>query len=94
MKALIVVRQGESLTEEQVIAHCKEKLGGVKAPKSVELRVEIPKTPAGKIDRKKLRAPYWQGTSTMHRDPVAKKIAIVNQQDRAEAAWIGWPGLE
>jgi len=61
VKALLVVRQGESLTEEDVIAHCKKKLGGVKAPKSVEFRAEIPKTAAGKIDRKKLRAPYWKG---------------------------------
>ncbi len=62
VKALIVVRQGESLSEHDVIAYCKKKLGGVKAPKSVEFRAEIPKTPAGKIDRKTLRAPYWQGT--------------------------------
>jgi acyl-CoA synthetase (AMP-forming)/AMP-acid ligase II len=62
VKALIVLRRGESLAEEEVIAHCKKKLGGVKAPKSVEFRVEIPKTPAGKIDRKNLRAPYWRGT--------------------------------
>jgi fatty-acyl-CoA synthase len=62
VKALIVVRQGESLTEEEAMAHCRKKLGGVKTPKSVEFRAEIPKTPAGKIDRKKLRAPYWQGT--------------------------------
>ena len=62
VKALIVLRRGESLAEEEVIAHCKKKLGGVKAPKSVGFLVEIPKTPAGKIDRKNLRAPYWQGT--------------------------------
>jgi fatty-acyl-CoA synthase len=61
VKALVVVRPGASLSEEEVIAHCKKKLGGVKAPKTVEFRAEIPKTPAGKIDRKKLRAPYWQG---------------------------------
>jgi fatty-acyl-CoA synthase len=35
------------------------KLGGMKSPKSVELRAEIPKTAAGKIDRKALRAAYW-----------------------------------
>jgi fatty-acyl-CoA synthase len=62
VKALIVIRPGESLSEDEVIAHCKKKLGGVKTPKSVEFIAEIPKTPAGKIDRKKLRAPYWQGT--------------------------------
>ena len=42
------------------MAHCKAKLGGVKSPKSVEFRAEIPKTPAGKIDRKELRKPYWE----------------------------------
>jgi acyl-CoA synthetase (AMP-forming)/AMP-acid ligase II len=42
------------------MAYCKEKLGGVKAPKSVEFCNEIPKTPAGKIDRKTIRAPYWE----------------------------------
>ena len=62
VKAFVVLREGQSLTEEEIIRYCKEKLGGVKAPKSVEFREEIPKTPAGKIDRKKLRAPYWAGS--------------------------------
>ena len=59
VKAIVVLRASQRLTEEDVIAHCKEKLGGVKAPKSVEFREEIPKTPAGKIDRKSLRLPCW-----------------------------------
>ncbi|HKM66193.1 MAG TPA: AMP-binding protein [Candidatus Acidoferrum sp.] len=61
VKGLVVVRPGEQLTEDEVIAHCKKKLGSVKAPKTVEFRAEIPKTPAGKVDRKTLRAPYWKG---------------------------------
>jgi fatty-acyl-CoA synthase len=61
VKAFVVIREGASLDERTVIEHCKVKLGGVKAPKSVEFRGEIPKTPAGKIDRKSLRAPYWIG---------------------------------
>jgi len=61
VKAMVVVRDGASLNELAVIEHCKVKLGGVKSPKSVEFRAEIPKTPAGKIDRKTLRAPYWKG---------------------------------
>ena len=52
VKAIVVVKDGESLTESEVIAHCKAKLGGVKSPKSVEFVTEIPKTPAGKLDRK------------------------------------------
>jgi fatty-acyl-CoA synthase len=59
VKALVVVRCGESLTGDQVIAHCKTKLGGVKSPKSVEFVAEIPKTPAGKLDRKAMRKQYW-----------------------------------
>ena len=59
VKAIVVLREGESLTEQTTINHCKQALGGVKAPKSVEFAQEIPKTPAGKIDRKTLRKPYW-----------------------------------
>jgi acyl-CoA synthetase (AMP-forming)/AMP-acid ligase II len=63
VKALVVLRGGlklgESLNESQVIAHCKAKLGGVKSPKSVEFVAEIPKTPAGKLDRKAMRKQFW-----------------------------------
>src|SRR5262249_16304403 len=62
VKAVVVLKAGEELSEEAVITHCKIKLGGVKTPKSVEFWAEIPKTAAGKIDRKTLRAPYWMGT--------------------------------
>jgi len=60
VKAFVVMKPGEQLTEEAVLKHCKAKLGGVKAPKSVEFCADIPKTAAGKIDRKSLRAPYWK----------------------------------
>jgi fatty-acyl-CoA synthase len=59
VKALVVLRPGEKLSEQAVIDHCKAKLGGVKSPKSVEFREHIPKTPAGKIDRREIREPYW-----------------------------------
>jgi fatty-acyl-CoA synthase len=61
VKAIISLRDGYKLTEEEVIAHCKTKLGGMKAPKSVDFRPEIAKTAVGKIDRKELRRPYWAG---------------------------------
>jgi acyl-CoA synthetase (AMP-forming)/AMP-acid ligase II len=60
VKAIVVLKDNECLSEEETVAHCKAKLGGVKSPKSVEFRQEIPKTPAGKIDRKELRKPYWE----------------------------------
>ena len=61
VKAIVVLREGETLTDQTVINHCKTTLGGVKSPKSVEFREEIPKTPAGKVDRKALRRDYWAG---------------------------------
>jgi len=65
--AMIVLRDGASLAEGEVIAHCRDKLGAVKSPKSVKFCSEIPKTPAGKIDRKTIRKPYWaQGERQVH----------------------------
>ena len=60
VKAMVVLQPGASLSDTALISHCKQKLGGVKAPKLVEFCNEIPKTPAGKIDRKKIRGPYWE----------------------------------
>jgi len=59
VKAFVILRDGESLAESEVIAHCKAKLGGVKSPKSVEFPLQIPKTPAGKFDRKAMRKQFW-----------------------------------
>ena len=61
VKAIVVLQEGASLSQEDVINHSKAKLGGMKSPKSVEFRSEIPKTAAGKINHKALRAPYWVG---------------------------------
>jgi len=61
VKAIVVLRDGEVLEEETIIAHCKARLGGVKSPKSVEFWREIPKTPAAKTDKKAIRKPFWAG---------------------------------
>jgi acyl-CoA synthetase (AMP-forming)/AMP-acid ligase II len=62
VKAMVVLRDGKSLREEEIIAHCKARIGGMKSPKSVEFRAEIPKTAAGKINRRLLRESYWSGS--------------------------------
>lgn len=62
VKAIVVLRDGESLNEEKIVGHCKTRLGSMKSPKSVEFRSEIPKTPAAKIDKRSIRRPYWAGT--------------------------------
>jgi long-chain acyl-CoA synthetase len=51
----VVKKEGETLSEEEVIAFCREKLAAYKAPKFVEFRSELPKSAVGKILRKVLR---------------------------------------
>lgn len=52
---LFVVKKDDSLTESEIIEHCRKDLTGYKVPKSVEFRKELPKTNVGKILRRKLR---------------------------------------
>jgi len=56
VKAFVVPKPGEDLTEEDVVAYCKKNLAAYKAPKIIEFRDELPKTAIGKILRKELRA--------------------------------------
>jgi long-chain acyl-CoA synthetase len=55
IKAFIVTKEGETLTEEEVIAYCKENLAPYKVPKDVEFADELPKSVVGKILRRELR---------------------------------------
>lgn len=55
VKAFVVLKDGESATEEEIINFCKEKLAIYKVPKRVEFRDELPKSAVGKILRKVLR---------------------------------------
>src|SRR5262249_23864239 len=52
---LFVVKKDDSLTEEALLAHCREHLTGYKCPCEVEFRRELPKTNVGKILRRELR---------------------------------------
>jgi long-chain acyl-CoA synthetase len=54
VKAWVVVRPGETLTEEELKAWCKERLAPFKVPTLVEFRSELPKTTVGKILRREL----------------------------------------
>ena len=55
IKAFIVVKEGETLTAEEVTAYCKEHLAAYKVPKQIEFMDELPKTAVGKILRRDLR---------------------------------------
>jgi acyl-CoA synthetase (AMP-forming)/AMP-acid ligase II len=59
IKALVVVREGSDVTEADLIAHCRERLAHFKAPTSVEWRDALDRTATGKLQKYKLRQPYW-----------------------------------
>ncbi|MCK4452068.1 MAG: long-chain fatty acid--CoA ligase, partial [Anaerolineae bacterium] len=54
VKIYIVLKEGETATEEEFIAFCKENLAPYKVPKFVEFRAELPKTLVGKVLRRVL----------------------------------------
>jgi acyl-CoA synthetase (AMP-forming)/AMP-acid ligase II len=59
--ALVVPVPGAELTEAEVIAHTREHLAGYKCPKRVEFRDALDRTATGKLQKFKLREPYWAG---------------------------------
>lgn len=61
IKALVVLAEGQSATEEELIRWCKDKAAGFKSPTSVEFRDELARTATGKLQKFKLRKPYWEG---------------------------------
>ena len=61
VKAVVELNSGQHVSAEELIALCKEKLGSVKTPKSVDFVDALPRSPVGKVLKKDLRARYWQG---------------------------------
>ncbi len=61
IKALVVLAEGEEATEQELVAWCKDKAAGYKAPTTIEFRDELARTATGKLQKFKLRAPYWEG---------------------------------
>ena len=57
--ALIVVADGQQVTAEEIVAHCRGRVAGFKIPKRVEFRDAIPRTATGKIQKFKLREAFW-----------------------------------
>jgi long-chain acyl-CoA synthetase len=69
VKAFVVVKKGEALTEEEVITYCRENLAPYKVPKMIEFINELPKSAVGKVLRRKLKE--------MEEDKSAKKKVVV-----------------
>lgn len=60
--AVVVTRDGADLDEAGLIAHCRDRIAGYKVPKSVTFRAEpLPVSGPGKVLKRELRAPFWEG---------------------------------
>lgn len=60
VKAVVELNSGQMVSAGELTALCKEKLGSVKTPKTIEFVTELPRSPVGKVLKKDLRQPYWQ----------------------------------
>lgn len=61
IKAVVETRDGAKVTEEELIAFAKARIGSVKAPKSVDFVDSIPRSAVGKVLKRELRDKYWEG---------------------------------
>jgi acyl-CoA synthetase (AMP-forming)/AMP-acid ligase II len=61
VKAVVVRAPGRDAAEAELIAYARERIAHYKAPRSVDFVDELPRNPSGKILKRMLRAPYWEG---------------------------------
>jgi long-chain acyl-CoA synthetase len=59
VKAVVVLKPGETVAADALIAHCRARIAGFKCPKSVDFVDELPRNPSGKVLKKELRKSYW-----------------------------------
>jgi acyl-CoA synthetase (AMP-forming)/AMP-acid ligase II len=61
--AFVVLKPDTTLEVEEMIEFCREKIAGYKIPRQLEIIAEMPRNPSGKILKKELRKPYWEGVN-------------------------------
>ena len=57
----VVIEESTNLSEEEIISYARTQIAAYKCPKSIEFIKELPRNPSGKILRRELRDPYWEG---------------------------------
>lgn len=60
-KAFVVLKKEGEINEEEIINYTKTKIASYKCPKSINFINELPRNPSGKVLRRELRAPFWEG---------------------------------
>ncbi len=61
VKAIVVLAPDTSATADELIGYCRERIAGYKCPKSVDFIDELPRNPSGKVLKRELRKPFWEG---------------------------------
>jgi len=61
VKAIVVLKPGAEANAEEIMKWSKTQIASYKVPKSIDFIDELPRNPSGKILRRELRAPYWEG---------------------------------
>ena len=59
--AMVSLKPGENASPEEIIDFCKGKIAGFKRPRDIRIMDELPKNPFGKLLKKDLRQPFWEG---------------------------------
>jgi long-chain acyl-CoA synthetase len=58
--AVIVLKPAMQVSEEELVAHCREHIAGYKVPRSIEFREALPLSSVGKVLKTELRKPFWE----------------------------------
>jgi len=61
VKAIVVLREGQTADPEAIVSFCRGKLAGYKLPKSIDFMPALPRNASGKVLKTELREPYWKG---------------------------------
>jgi acyl-CoA synthetase (AMP-forming)/AMP-acid ligase II len=61
VKAVVLRRDGSTVTGEEIIDFARQHLAGYKLPKSIDFAELLPRNPSGKLLKREIRAPYWEG---------------------------------
>jgi acyl-CoA synthetase (AMP-forming)/AMP-acid ligase II len=61
VKAIVVLKPNAEASEADIISHCRDKIAGYKVPKSIDFTDVLPRNPSGKLLKRELRQPYWEG---------------------------------
>jgi len=61
VQAIVMLKEGRTVTEKDIINHCRERIAHFKCPRSVTFTEDLPMSATGKILKHVLRQPYWEG---------------------------------